>query len=110
LLFNIYEAIAITNPLETLTLVFQFQPDLIFCDIAMPQLNGYEICAMLRYSQSFRNIPIIMLTAKEGFFTRIRATMVGATDYLTKSFGHTELVILVKKYLNYREYKVIKQT
>ncbi|MGJ5676155.1 MAG: response regulator [Nostochopsis sp.] len=95
-----YEAIAITNPLEALSLVFQFQPDLIFCDIAMPQLNGYEICAMLRHSQSFRNIPIIMLTAKEGFFDRIRATMAGATDYLTKPFGHTELVILVEKYLS----------
>ncbi|MCP6758978.1 MAG: response regulator [Fischerella sp. CENA71] len=105
-----YEAIAVTNPLEALSLVFQFQPDLIFCDIAMPQLNGYEICAMLRHSESFRNIPIIMLTAKEGFFDRIRATMVGATDYLSKPFGHTELVILVEKYLNNSGYEVIKQT
>ncbi|PMB49736.1 two-component system response regulator [Fischerella thermalis CCMEE 5201] len=105
-----YEAIAITNPLEALTRVFQFQPDLIFCDIAMPELTGYEICAMLRHSQAFRNIPIIMLTAKEGFFDRVRATMVGATDYLTKPFGHTELVILVEKYLNYSRGEVIKQT
>ncbi|KOP23336.1 chemotaxis protein CheY [Hapalosiphon sp. MRB220] len=95
-----YEAIAITDPLEALSLVFQFQPELIFCDIAMPQLNGYEICAMLRHSQSFRNIPIIMLTTKEGYLERIRATMAGATDHLTKPFGHSELVICVEKYLN----------
>ncbi|MFH7025893.1 MAG: response regulator [Heteroscytonema crispum UTEX LB 1556] len=96
-----YDAIALTNPLEALSLVFQLKPDLILCDITMPQLDGYEICAMLRHSTAFRLVPIIMLTGKGGFIDRVRATMVGATDYLTKPFGNTELLMLVEKYLNY---------
>ncbi|HYW17984.1 MAG TPA: response regulator [Nodularia sp. (in: cyanobacteria)] len=94
-----YEAIALNNPLEAISLIFQLQPDLILCDIAMPQLDGYEICAMLRHSTAFQNIPIIMLTGKDQFIDRVRATMVGATDYLTKPFGDTELLMLVEKYI-----------
>ncbi|MEA5552736.1 response regulator [Anabaena cylindrica UHCC 0172] len=95
-----YEAICITKPLEALSLVFQLKPDLILCDIAMPELDGYEICAMLRHSTAFRLIPIIMLTGKEGFIDRVRARMVGATDYLTKPFADTELLMLVEKYIH----------
>jgi len=94
-----YDAIALNNPLEAISLIFQLQPDLILCDIAMPQLDGYEICAMLRHSTAFQNIPIIMLTGKDQFIDRVRATMVGATDYLTKPFGDTELLMLVEKYI-----------
>ncbi len=99
-----YEAIALTNPLEAISLIFQLQPDLILCDIAMPELDGYEICAMLRHSTAFENIPIIMLTGKDQFIDRVRATMVGATDYLTKPFGDTELLMLVEKYVNVQSY------
>jgi len=77
-----YEAISITNPLQALSFVFQLQPDLILCDITMPELDGYEICAMLRHSTVFRVVPIIMLTGKDGFIDRVRARMVGVTDYL----------------------------
>ncbi|MFM2061381.1 MAG: hypothetical protein RLZZ507_1051 [Cyanobacteriota bacterium] len=95
-----YEAISITQPLEALSLVFQLKPNLILCDIAMPELDGYEICTMLRHSTAFRLVPIIMLTGKEGFIDRVRARMVGATDYLTKPFTDTELLMLVEKYIN----------
>lgn len=94
-----YEAISITNPLQALGLVFQLQPDLILCDMTMPKLDGYEICAMLRHSTSFRRTPIIMLTDKDGFIDRLRARMVGATDYLTKPFTDQELLILIEKYM-----------
>lgn len=95
-----YEVISLTNPLEALSLVFQLKPDLILCDITMPELDGYEICAMLRHSTVFRLLPIIMLTGKDGFIDRVRARMVGATDYLTKPFADTELLMLVEKYIN----------
>jgi twitching motility two-component system response regulator PilG len=95
-----YEVIAITNPLEALSFVFKLQPDLILCDIAMPDLDGYEICAMLRHSTAFRLVPIIMLTGKDGFIDRVRARMIGATDYLTKPFTDNELLMLVEKYIN----------
>jgi twitching motility two-component system response regulator PilG len=94
-----YEATSISNPLKALSLVFQLKPDLILCDIAMPELDGYEICAMLRKSTAFRETPIIMLTGKDGFIDRVKARMVGATDYLTKPFGEGELLMLVEKYV-----------
>lgn len=94
-----YEATAISHPLKALSLVFQLKPDLILCDIAMPELNGYEICAMLRNSTAFRRIPIVMLTGIDGFIDRLRARMVRATDYLTKPFGEIELLTLVERYI-----------
>lgn len=94
-----YEATAISNPLKALSLVFQLKPDLILCDITMPELDGYEICAMLRRSTAFRQTPIVMLTGKDGFIDRVKARMVGATDYLTKPFGESELLMLVEKYV-----------
>ena len=94
-----YQILLITNPLETFSQLFQSRPDLILCDITMPRLDGYEICAMLRHSTAFRQTPIIMLTGKEAFMDRVRARMAGATDYLTKPFGEGELLLLLEKYL-----------
>ncbi len=94
-----YEATGIGNPLKALSLVFQLKPDLILCDIAMPELNGYEICAMLRNSTAFRQTPIIMLTGIDGFIDRLKARMVRATNYLTKPFGDAELLTLVESYI-----------
>ena len=94
-----YEATTIGNPLQALSLVFQLKPDLILCDIAMPELDGYEICAMLRSSSAFRQTPIVMLTGIDGFIDRVKARMVGATDYLTKPFGEIELLTLVEQYV-----------
>lgn len=98
-----YNAIAFTNPLEALNQVFQIQPHLILCDIMMPDLDGYELCGMLRHSSAFRLVPIIMLSAKNSYIDRVRANMVGATDYLTKPFEEKELLNLIKKYLNKQE-------
>jgi twitching motility two-component system response regulator PilG len=97
--FSVY---TFTNPLEALSRAFALKPNLILCDITMPELDGYEICAMLRHTTMFRFLPIIMLTGQDGFINRIRARMVGATDYLTKPFNDGELVMLVKKYLQNR--------
>ncbi|MEL7038051.1 MAG: response regulator [Cyanobacteria bacterium J06592_8] len=94
-----YEATAISHPLKALSWVFQLKPDLILCDIAMPELNGYEICAMLRNSTAFRQTPIVMLTGIDGFIDRLRARMIRATDYLTKPFGESELLTLVETYV-----------
>ena len=94
-----YEATSIGNPLRALSLLFQLKPDLILCDIAMPELEGYQLCAMLRQSTAFRQTPIVMLTGKDGFIDRVKARMAGATDYLTKPFGAQELLTLVEKYV-----------
>jgi twitching motility two-component system response regulator PilG len=96
---NGYQVTSISNPVRALSLVFQLKPNLIFCDITMPELDGYELCAMFRKSIAFSQIPIIMLTGKDGFIDRIKARMVGATEYLTKPFGERELLTIVEKYL-----------
>jgi twitching motility two-component system response regulator PilG len=96
-----YRVIVLTDSLEAIGQVFRLKPDLILCDIAMPDLDGYEICAMLRSSTRFRQTPIIMLTGKDGFIDRVRARLVGATDYLTKPFGAGELLMLIQKYLGW---------
>ncbi|UKO96052.1 response regulator [Nostoc sp. UHCC 0870] len=95
-----YEAISLSNPLEALSLIFQLQPNLILCEMAMPELNGYEMCAMLRQSQAFRYIPMIMMASKDKFIDQVRAKMFGATDLLIKPFNDAELLMLINKYLN----------
>ncbi len=94
-----YQVTPINDPVAALSQVFGLAPQLILCDIAMPQLDGYELCAMLRQSSQFHHTPIIMLTGKDGFIDRVRAKMVGATDYLAKPFGAEELVMLLEQYL-----------
>ncbi len=94
-----YEITSFGSSLKALSLVFPLKPDLILCDIAMPEPDGYELCAMLRKSTAFRQTPIVMLTGKDGFIDRVRARMVGASDYLTKPFGEQELLMLVEKYV-----------
>ena len=94
-----YDAITLGNPLDALGQAFKLKPDLILCDIAMPELNGYEVCAMLRKSTAFRQVPIVMLTGKDGFIDRVKARMVGANDYLTKPFSGLELLTLVERYV-----------
>ncbi len=94
-----YDVVSLADPLAALPEVFRLQPDLLLCDIAMPHLDGYEFCAMLRSSSAFRQTPIIMLTGKDGFIDRVRARMAGATDYLTKPFGAHELLMLFEKHL-----------
>lgn len=96
---NGYQVTSISNPVRALSLVFQLKPNLIFCDITMPELDGYELCAMFRKSIAFSQIPIIMLTGKDGFIDRIKARMVGATEYLTKPFREKELLTIVERYL-----------
>jgi twitching motility two-component system response regulator PilG len=89
---------AISSPIKALSIIFQQKPDLVLCDIAMPELNGYELCGMLRKSTAFAKTPIIMLTGKDSFIDRVKARMVGATEYLTKPFGEKELLTTVEKY------------
>ena len=94
-----YEVTTLADPVKALSELFTLKPDLLLCDIAMPHLDGYELCAMLRQSTVFRQTPIVMLTGKDGFIDRVRARMVGATDYLAKPFGEEELLMLVEKYV-----------
>jgi twitching motility two-component system response regulator PilG len=77
---------------DALAKVNDFQPHLIFCDILMPRLDGYQTCAIIKRNPKFASVPIVMLSSKDGVFDKARGRMVGAQDYLTKPFTKDQLL------------------
>jgi twitching motility two-component system response regulator PilG len=77
---------------EALALIADRQPDIIFVDVMMPRLDGYQTCALIKHNPSFRATPVIMLSSKDGLFDRARGRVVGSEQYLTKPFTREELL------------------
>ncbi len=77
---------------DALAKIADNDPDLIFCDILMPRLDGYQTCALIKKSPRFHEIPVIMLSSKDGLFDRARGRMVGSEEYLTKPFTKDSLL------------------
>lgn len=92
-----YRVINIINATNALRELSRNMPDLILMDINMPDINGYDLCSMLKRSQKFQDVPIIMLTGRDGIIDRMRAKMVGANKYLTKPFQPQELIDIVRQ-------------
>ena len=92
-----YQVIDILDPAFALKKLSRQNPVLILMDINMPTMNGYDLCSMLRRSQKFQEVPIVMLTGRDGIIDRMRAKFVGSTEYLTKPFEPNKLIELVKK-------------
>ncbi|MBN3896784.1 MAG: response regulator [Nostoc sp.] len=91
--------IKIQDAVQALPTLIQEKPDLIFLDLIMPVASGYEICTQLRRISTFANIPIIILTGNDGFLDRVRAKVVGSTDFLTKPVVTDRVMAIVRKYL-----------
>ena len=83
---------------DALSKVSDSQPDLIFCDILMPRLDGYQTCAIIKRNPEFAGVPVIMLSSKDGLFDKARGRMVGSQDYLTKPFTKDQLLQAVSQY------------
>lgn len=94
-----YEVITILDPLQGVSTLLQRKPDLIFLDLVMPNTNGYELCTFLRKSATFQDVPIIILTGRDGMIDRVRAKMAGSTDFLTKPPETAKVLQMVEKYL-----------
>ena len=77
---------------DALAMIADHQPDVIFCDIVMPRLDGYQTCALIKKNQRFGSTPVIMLSSKDGLFDRARGRMVGSDHYLTKPFTKDSLL------------------
>ena len=77
---------------DALSKIADHQPDLIFVDIMMPRLDGYETCSLIKHNKMFKNTPVIMLSSKDGLFDRARGRIVGSEQYLTKPFTKDELL------------------
>jgi len=83
---------------EALGKVVDDRPDLIFVDIMMPRLDGYQTCALIKNNSALRHTPIIMLSSKDGLFDRAKGRMVGAEQYLTKPFSKDELLGAIRRH------------
>ncbi len=94
-----FTVIAISDPVKALMQISRSKPDLILLDITMPNLDGYELCSLLRRHSAFKNTPIIMVTGKTGFIDRAKAKLVRSSGYLTKPFTQSDLLKIVFKHL-----------
>ncbi|MEM8720858.1 MAG: response regulator [Cyanobacteria bacterium P01_G01_bin.39] len=95
-----YRFMAINNPLDAVSILLNSQPDLIFLDIVMPTVSGYDLCAQLRRYPEFAETPIIFLTSNSGIIDRIRAKMVGSSDFMRKTVDADDLLEKVSEYLS----------
>ncbi|HNP35879.1 MAG TPA: twitching motility response regulator PilG [Woeseiaceae bacterium] len=85
---------------DALSKIADHQPDLIFVDIMMPRLDGYETCSLIKHNKVYRETPVIMLSSKDGLFDRARGRIVGSEQYLTKPFTKDELLGAISNQIN----------
>ena len=86
------EVITAVDGFEALSKIADHNPQIIFVDIMMPRLDGYQTFALIKHNQKFKNTPVIMLSSKDGLFDRARGRIVGSEQYLTKPFTKEELL------------------
>ena len=84
---------------DALAKIADHKPDIIFIDIMMPRLDGYQACALIKHNEVFKNTPVIMLSSKDGLFDRARGRIVGSEQYLTKPFTKDELLSAIRRYV-----------
>ena len=93
-----YEVVLAEDGFDALAKIIEHAPALIFCDILMPRLDGYQTCALIKKSAKFHATPVLMLSSKDGLFDRARGAMVGASAYLTKPFSKDSLLAVVREH------------
>ena len=84
---------------DALAKIVDTQPDVIFVDIMMPRLDGYQTCALIKNNSQYKNTPVIMLSSKNGLFDKAKGRIVGSDKYLTKPFGRDELLEAIREYV-----------
>ena len=87
---------------EALAKIADQQPQIIFVDIMMPRLDGYQTCALIKSNSQFKAVPVIMLSSKDGLFDKARGRIVGSEQYLTKPFTRDELLGAIRRYVAIR--------
>ncbi|MEJ2528935.1 MAG: twitching motility response regulator PilG [Gammaproteobacteria bacterium] len=92
------EVLTATDGFEALAMIADSRPDVIFVDIMMPRLDGYQTCALIKNNTEFKQTPVIMLSSKDGLFDRARGRIVGSEQYLTKPFTKNELLDAIRQY------------
>ena len=98
-----YEVILAEDGFDALAKISDHQPQVIFVDIMMPRLDGYQTCSLVKRNPKYRSTPVVMLSSKDGLFDRARGRMVGSDEYLTKPFTKESLLNAVRKHALHRE-------
>lgn len=93
-----HEVLLAEDGFDALSKINDAHPDIVFCDILMPRLDGYQTCAIIKQNQQFAHVPVIMLSSKDGVFDKARGQIVGAEQYLTKPFTKAELLAAVETF------------
>jgi len=93
------DVITASDGFEALAKITECKPDIIFVDILMPRLDGYQTCALIKNNSVFRNTPVIMLSSKDSIFDRARGRIVGSQQYLTKPFTKEDLLGAIKQHV-----------
>jgi len=94
-----YQVVLAEDGFDALAKITDHHPDVIFCDILMPRLDGYQTCALIKKNQRLSGTPVIMLSSKDGLFDRARGRMVGSDEYLTKPFTKDSLLKTVAAHM-----------
>jgi twitching motility two-component system response regulator PilG len=90
-----HEVLLAEDGFDALSKINDYQPHVIFCDILMPRLDGYQTCAIIKRNPKFMATPVVMLSSKDGVFDKARGRMVGSQEYLTKPFTKDQLLSAV---------------
>lgn len=93
------EVLTAVDGFEALAKIADHHPQVIFVDVMMPRLDGYQTCALIKNNPNFKNTPVVMLTSKDGLFDRARGRIVGSDRYLTKPFTRDEIFAAVEAYI-----------
>ena len=95
-----YQVLEASDGLEALTILNEEIPDFIFLDITMPRIDGYTLCKLIKNDEKTKDIPVVMLSGKDGFFDKVRGRISGSSDHISKPFEPSTLVMAVEKYIS----------
>jgi len=95
-----YEVYTAADGFEAMALITDHRPDIIFVDIMMPRLDGYQTCTLIKNNRHFRETPVVMLSSKDGLFDRARGRIAGSEQHINKPFTQDELIAAIARHVN----------
>jgi twitching motility two-component system response regulator PilG len=95
-----YEVLTAADGFEAMSVITDHRPDIIFVDIMMPRLDGYQTCRLIKNNKQFRGTPVIMLSSKDGLFDRARGRIAGSQEHVNKPFTQEDLIGVINKYVH----------
>jgi twitching motility two-component system response regulator PilG len=102
-----YDVLTAADGFEAMAMITDHNPDIIFVDIMMPRLDGYQTCSLIKNNRKYRNTPVIMLSSKDGLFDRARGRIAGSEEHVNKPFTQDELIQVINKHVRSAEKKKV---